>query len=270
MNKILDEKPSAALLEFVELCAELTPQFDPTLGLSIIDNLIRKRDKKSYDSAVLAPTMDRLEKRWYDSLSRGIPDYSVYADPYYFCDLWLCWITYSRKYLRDISSINSMRGRSVVQATGTARSVLDLGCGAGYTTAALKQLYPAARVCGTNFPGSLQYALASKMGEKYKFEITGAPKEKVDLIYATEYFEHQQDPLLHLAAVLKTCQPQYLIIANTFNSPSIGHFDWYNHMGVAYPGRLIGLEFNRMLKVVGYQKIKTSCWNNRPSFWRLM
>jgi len=35
--------------------------------------------------------MDNLMGQWYNSLSSGVPAYSVYESPYYFCETWLCW-----------------------------------------------------------------------------------------------------------------------------------------------------------------------------------
>ena len=75
-------------------------------------------------------------------------DFSVYDDTYYVCELWLCWIRYSRRYLRDISKNTSLFSRSIVSDI-RANSVLDLGCGFGYTTAALKEFFPHATVTGT-------------------------------------------------------------------------------------------------------------------------
>src|SRR5437868_282209 len=84
--------------DYLQLCAEFEPKID-------IDGSLNKalRSVKHYrgDSAGRESSSlgQELEVRWYESLAEGKPDYSVYNDPAYVCDIWACWAVYSRKYL---------------------------------------------------------------------------------------------------------------------------------------------------------------------------
>ena len=91
---------------------------------------------------------------------------------------------------------------------------------------------------------------------------------KTDLIFASEYFEHIEKPIEHLSDILKNCNPKYLLLANTFNQPAIGHFIEYSHKGKKYIGKTISKMFNETLKENGYMKIKTKLWNQRPNYWK--
>jgi SAM-dependent methyltransferase len=199
-----------------------------------------------------------LEKQWYDSLAKGEPDYSVYGAPYFLSDIWACWVLYSRKYL--------LSARAHIISDMQVRSVADLGCGFGYTTAGLKELFPSATVFGTNFEGCLQWKFAAALGKERGFAL--APdvqslNRNIDLVFASEYFEHIEEPVAHLAQVLSACNPKYLVIANSFGTTSVGHF-----FSDKQAGRRVSRAFNATLRGLGYEKMKTKCWNDRPTFWK--
>jgi len=208
-----------------------------------------------------------LQKKWYDSLED--PDFTVYEDPYYICDIWLCWVKYSRRYLCDISKPTSLGTRSIQSYIGQPKVIFDLGCGFGYTTALLKELFPLSKVVGTNLETSFQYEMAKQMGQRYGFEVHSGLDEihTADLVFASEYFEHFQSPLEHLHDVLKKRRPKFLIIANGFNGLAIGHFNTYYHLGKPYCASDMGRMFNKQVSAYGYKKLKTKLWNNRPAIW---
>jgi len=205
---------------------------------------------------------DLLEQRWYASLAQGKPDYTVYNDVRYAGDLWACWLLYSRRYLRNIGSL--------IQSGWSPRlsRIADLGCGIGYSTAVLKQFWPAAMVYGTNLEGP-QAQTARSIGKSIGFTVEPAIVGQVDLIFASEYFEHFDHPFDHVLDVLQRGSfPRYLIIASTFGSRSVGHFDtYYDERGYAQPGKSVGRQFNALLRAHGYRMRKTSFWNNRPAIW---
>jgi hypothetical protein len=116
--------------------------------------------------------MKVLEARWYKALETGKPDYSVYASPFYFVDIWVCWVTYSRKYLQMIQSPKSMSGKSIVQDMGNVRTVIDLGCGFGYTCAA-----------GSGAQNALKIGLVERRSWSQKIK----KRENVHLSYKTEW-----------------------------------------------------------------------------------
>jgi 2-polyprenyl-3-methyl-5-hydroxy-6-metoxy-1,4-benzoquinol methylase len=213
--------------------------------------------------------MKVLEARWYKALETGKPDYSVYASPFYFVDIWVCWVTYSRKYLQMIQSPKSMTGKSIVQDMGNVRTVIDLGCGFGYTCAAWKSIYPSAQVIGTNLAETPQYKMCVDLSSQYGFSVTDTYDNiSADVVFASEYFEHIIDPIAHLTDIIRKCNPKYFLIASTFNSPSIGHFNEYEYKGKLYSGTRMSRMFNDALRHYGYEKVKTNCWNNRPAYWK--
>lgn len=208
-----------------------------------------------------------LQERWYHSLT-GEPDYSVYDVPEYIAELWTCWAVYSRKYLRALSRPGSLPPGGVVAALQPrTRRVLDVGCGFGVTTATLTRLFPDAAVTGTNLPGTVQWEVASRYGRGYGFPLVTDPTP-ADLLFASEYFEHFPSPIEHLRDLLPAAQyPRALIIANTFNSPAIGHFTTYTDKGESLTGRQVSRRFNDALRSAGYRKVPTRMWNQRPTLW---
>jgi SAM-dependent methyltransferase len=221
-----------------------------------------------------------LESRWYMSLKEGAPDYSVYDDEFFVGDIWACWTVYSRKYLRMMkSSFNNMLGRNLTEDFLGVRSIVDLGCGIGYTTAALKELFPAAAVYGTQLQNTFQYKVATEIGLKRQFDVYPQVMSQTDVIFASEYFEHFQRPIEHLLKVIQICQPKHFIIANSFGARSIGHFDIYlderrihvdkveQLCDISLTNIRIGRDFNAVLRNNGYTQLKTGFWNNRPAVW---
>ncbi len=264
---ILDEIGKNSLKKYLTNCNAYC-SIDPERAFELILDLI-KNHKGDYVPPEKLKEMRILENRWYKSLTDGNPDYSVYADPFYFCDVWLCWITYSRKYLKEIQNPKSLFINSIVADMKNVNTVLDLGCGFGYTTAGLKEIFPNSDVIGTNLAGTSQYYMATDLGNEHNFKvIDGYAKVKTDLIFASEYFEHIQNPIDHIQDVIKETSPRYLIIANTFTSDAIGHFKEYDYNGQKFAGKQMSMMFNKTLKNLGYEKVKTKCWNNRPTYWK--
>jgi len=214
--------------------------------------------------------MQRLENKWYASLKKGKADYSIYSDNFYISDLWACWFVYSRKYLRSLRHPKSLVNKSIIKDMRGVKTVVDLGCGIGYTTAGLQSLFPKADVIGTNIKDTFQTRFAVRTGKRYNFKIKTSLKgiKKADVIFASEYFEHFQEPIGHLKEVLKL-NPRYLIIANAFGTVSMGHFiEYIDDDGNLVDGKKISRIFSSVLKDNGYTKVKTKLWNNRPAYWK--
>lgn len=211
-----------------------------------------------------------LETRWYESLLTGTPDYSVYDADYYLAELWACWVIYSRRYLREMEKTTSLSPLGVLGDSNPS-VIVDVGCGFGYTTASLKQLFPRARVYGTNLPNTLQYRVASRMAEMYDFnlvpDVSFIP-ERADLVFASEYFEHFPEPIAHLESIIDAIGPKSWLIANAFTARAIGHFTSYSVGGSQANGKMTSKAFANTLRSRGYEKVKTKLWNNRPSYWK--
>ena len=278
MSAILDEKPNVLLDKFLQSYSEVH-EFDKQKALRLIQEAIHHyRTQWSENS-----NQGQLEKRWYESLNNDDcddqsyltePAYDVYDDDYYFTDLWACWHMYSRPYLRSLSKINpQVPTQSILDMLENVKSVVDLGCGIGYTTAALKQLFPKARVYGTNLQDTKLYEFCEKMSQDFDFELVTSP-EKIsggaDFVFASEYFEHIRFVIEHLSEILEFLKPKFLYIANAFNTISVGHFEWYrqsnNPLLVTHQSKISG-EFNGLLRERGYKMIRTKNWNHRPLLW---
>ena len=211
-----------------------------------------------------------LENRWYESFDVGPPDYDVYSGKEYVVDLWGCWCAYSRGYLRDIPKPRVFPPDGIASALGVVDAVADLGCGIAYTSEGLTEVFKGALVCGTNLRDTKQWEIAklvSKRNERVRLFEDPAEIGAVDLVFASEYFEHFDSPIDHLRYVLDSLEPRALLIASTFGSRSIGHFDEYRFNGQLHTGRGIASLFGKTLRAAGYIKMETTLWNSRPTFW---
>lgn len=200
-----------------------------------------------------------LERRWYASLSAGKADYSLYSLPVYLAETYCCWDGYSRKYAKMLPSIAAK--------IGPIRRIVDLGAGHGFSTLALAAAFPGASLVATNLPGSMQWRLAEKIrGSSFELHAE-APRAPVDMIFASEYFEHFDHPIDHLEDVLKRCNPRVAVVANAFTAKATGHFDHYRVDGHWIEGKAASKAFNDFMRSAGYQKAETGFWNNRPVVW---
>jgi len=266
---IVNEIGKEGLRRYLENCAKVA-DIDIEDAFKVTVNCIKAHDGASINDDDMRQMKD-LENKWYASLNTETPDYSVYSDPYYFCEVWMCWVKYSRRYLKEINSFKSMSGRSIVDYIGNIDNVIDLGCGFGYTTVGMKELFPNSDIYGTNVKDNYQYKMATELGEKHNFKIveniSQIENTKSSLIFASEYFEHFDRPIEHLIEVLEYNSPKFMLIANTFNGKAIGHFNEYKHGTNRYNGKEIGRLFGKTLREYGYETVNTNCWNNRPAFW---
>jgi SAM-dependent methyltransferase len=264
---ILSAVNQDALLSFLNQCSSVC-EIDIEEMKRVTIEYLKRHDRKVYDDVIAGPVID-LEKEWYNSLNEKIPAYYVYESPYYFSEVWVCWSRYSRRYLKDIQLSSSLPNNvSIVNYMKDINNVLDLGCGFGYTTVALREIFKDANIFGTNIKDSYQYRMAEKLSRSYNFKIFSDYKNiECDLIFASEYFEHFDRPIEHLIDVIESCKPKYMLIANSFGPKAIGHFDFYFHGNRKYPAKEMSKMFNNKLKDIGYKKVKTNCWNNRPTFY---
>ena len=134
----------------------------------------------------------------------------------------------------------------------------------------MKQVFPNSKVYGTNLETSNQYEVCKYMAKQHDWKIVPSIDyiPIVDLVFASEYFEHFENPINHLEDILKL-NPKYFIIANSFSSKSVGHFDiYYNKNSQQVLGKKYGKVFNSYLRTKGYYKVNTSCYNDRPSYWK--
>ncbi len=253
------------LEEYLTLCA---PEANPKDVRQITEQTTAYY--KTGDAALKTTLASDLERAWYASLSAGSPDYGIYDHQYYLAELWACWMIYSRKYIAALDK-PVINGASIKEDLGLVHSVVDLGCGTGLTTRALRAEFPVAAVCGTNVEGTPQMRIARTLGEDNNFSVAGdllELRDDADLVFASEYFEHHQAPVAHLREVLDATSPRALIIANSFGSRAIGHFLEYDVDGKMVNGAAASRAFGAELRKRGYKKIETSLWNGRPAYWK--
>ena len=213
------------------------------------------------------------ENKWYKALRSRSIDYSIYSNDGFLSEMWACWAIYSRNYLRSIQSKKSLFGKSILDDFGEVKKIADLGCGFGYTTVSLKQIYPSAIVYGTNLEDTEQIKICRYLASRHGFNIVtdiGAIEPEIDLLFASEYFEHILSPIEHLIDIIEKLKPKNMLIANSFNVKSVGHFTHYKVNGQDISEKYISKIFNKTLIDHGYQKVKTKLWNNRPTYWKLV
>jgi 2-polyprenyl-3-methyl-5-hydroxy-6-metoxy-1,4-benzoquinol methylase len=207
-----------------------------------------------------------LEQLWYASLIRNTePWWNVYRDTDYLAELWACWIVYSKRYIdlieKKIMSICDLSG---------IESIVDLGCGIGYSTARLKQLFPTVNVYAVEQSKTPQFRVCQSIAVDYDFQVVSEIDE-IDshngLIFASEFFEHVRDPLDYLVEVVSVLNPRYLILANAFRALAVGHFDTYRIDEKWVRNTKVAKLFNLKLQSLGYMKHSIKLWNNRPNVW---
>ena len=260
---------------FLDACGEVEG-IDVSVVAEMSDILARKYMRRKLSSEE-EKRVERYENRWYDSLEAGKPDYGVYGEDSYLSETWACWRIYSRGYLKGINHQKSLDNKSIVDDLSAVKTVIDVGCGIGFTTAGLKQLFPNADVVGTNIEGSKQISIARIMGRGVGVSIVDSIDglRKGGLVFASEYFEHFEEPLTHLEEILEL-EPVAMIVANAFSGRSVGHFPTYKLKTVgglglsspAVPGRMAQREFNKTMRLHGYEPVSTRLSNNRPAYWR--
>lgn len=267
---LLDEDRNKSFENFLIRCSKYR-----NINVDLIRNIFNTTIKYLFANKEKRQELklnQNLENRWYKELDTGNIDYSVYDTDEYIAELWACWIVYSKKYLLSIQKESSFPPYGIVNNFGKVKKIVDLGCGFGYTTLALKQIFPNAEVYGTNIENTIQIKFAKQLGKENNFNIVSNIKEikgKTDLVFASEYFEHILEPIKDLHKIVKYLEPRNFLIANAFGTRAIGHFINYLYNENEIDGELISRLFNKELKEFGYEKVKTKLWNNRPAYYKL-
>lgn len=269
-NNIFELTAKKDVHNIVSIIKSIEPDIDESCFIQTALDAVRYYRGKNSVRDELRP-FQRLETSWYESLSKGYADYSVYKELEMVLDVWACWQVYSKGYLKALSNPTSFLDLSIVDYVSPITSVLDLGCGIGYTSAGLKNLFPDAQIFGTQLDGTYQRNVCDMLSKRYNFSVITSvqdfPLPSCDLVFASEYFEHIENPIEHLNEILEKLHPKFFIIANSFNTKSVGHFNFYTNGDYKVPSNKISKTFNDHLRNNGYKKHKTKLWNNRPAFW---
>lgn len=223
---------------------------------------------QQYDTGNTA--LEQLQEQWVKSLQNNNPDYSVYAHPLYMNESFNCWKIYARRYLQLLSKY--LKRPDCVIDKDSVETILDLGCGCAYSTVGLKSLFADADVAGTNLADTLQYnidmCVTSNISDCYIVDESLTLKlPSVDMVFASEFFEHLQEPIALLESLIQTYNPRYFVFANTFTRMSIGHFFKYLYNGSWYTGKEITRIFGTYLRKHGYARVQTGFYNGRPQIY---
>lgn len=210
---------------------------------------------------------------WYKSITSDIfnwhdvgnPFYEVYEMKEYLPQAYAMYISFSNKYADIIKNLVS-NGK-----IKNPKTIVDLGCGCGLTTKKLAQTFPNAIVYGTQLDNTFQMNVAKEINKDMpnvilKGDIKDCP-ENVDLILASEYFEHFIEPLIHLDEVITAVSPETCIIANAFGNFGLGHFYFYKDGDKMHSGKNMSMRFASKLRKMGYKNCKMGLWNDRPNIY---
>lgn len=240
---------------FVSICSTIMRENE-----DYVMDAVDKIEKMEFGNELHGPYL----QRWYDSLRAGKPDYTMYLNSYYLIQAWLSWKHYCRKYIKFIEKH--------LDFFPDVNTVIDYGCGIGFSTLMLEAVFKDALIYGTNIPLSLQYRFCELL---LKYEPCAFIKPHVveklpracDLAFCSEYFEHFERPIEHLRDIVQHNSPRIFLIANAFGAKAVGHFNTYYDGRSTYAANEIGRAFSAELKQMGYCKLKHDGWNNRPSIY---
>lgn len=241
--------------------------------------LLAKKEKSDIDVERLYKeflggnkNLDGLLSRWLKSIKLGKPDFSVYGEDDYLNEVFFCWKNFSRRYLRTLKKFFEKNEDFYYNV----ESILDMGCGIGYTTIALSEMFVDAIIYGQNLKGTLQHKINKRIAAGVKNVKIVDERDflnrikSVDLIFASEYFEHLLKPIDMLQDLINKFHPRYFIFANSFTHPeSIGHFYFYEYNGKQYSGKEISRLFYKVLSNNGYKRVDTGFFNGRPCVYEL-
>lgn len=270
-DNLLKQDNKEVLIDLLQRCGSVKP-----IDNDRIRTLSELAAKATNTGSQLPGELGMLLDKWYKSLIVNQPDYSVYGEDEYIAELWACWKVYSKTHLSNIQKDNSLFTTSISNQHRNDKIIVDLGCGFAYTTASITQIFPESMVFGTNLDNTLQMSVAKTMATDYNFKMVNDASlinNTADLVFASEYFEHFEQPIDHLDYIIETLNPGALLIANAFGPIAIGHFSNYQvkiNDIIGYetiPAKQTSKLFNSRMKYHGYDKVKTKLWNSRPAYW---
>lgn len=210
--------------------------------------------------------------KWEASLDTGKPAYELYNHNCYMNESFVCWKTYARRYLLLLKKYLTKPNCDL--DISDVKTVLDLGCGCGYSTVGLKAIFPKAQIKATNLKDTLQWKLDLAVTNgtpdiEMRDENETFNLESVDLVFASEFFEHLTNPIEYLRKLINTYHPKYIIFANTFTQMSLGHFRSYFDGTEELKGVQVSNRFGKVLRDNNYVKLSTHFFNNRPYIYKL-
>ena len=103
----------------------------------------------------------------------------------------------------------------------------------------------------------------------FKIKTNFKNEKNIDLVFASDYFEHFESPIKHLNEVLKV-NPKLIVVANSFGSVSVGHFNIYPFAKTNAQAVDISNGFFKVFSILSKTSLlfvrASSCPNKRKSF----
>lgn len=203
-----------------------------------------------------------LDNWWYDNYK----DFSRYASWHYLYAGLNCFdrfskpcAIYAKQYLGD---------REI-------KTIVDVGAGIGLSTMFLADLFPSAKVYYNNITPSLQadffeahkrYTIASTFIPQAMTEKEMLQHGPFDMLFASEYFEHFEDPQQQTNFLLDQVGFKYLVINNSFNVKAYGHFKEFKCVGETLAPKQMSKMWLRTVRS-WYNELDVKCWNGRPKIF---
>jgi hypothetical protein len=222
--------------------------------------------KKPADAIPLYDQWDReLGDRWIKS---GYTDYSMYQDPKYFTNIYLCWHFVSKGSLSGLKKFFNANEPN----WKTDLTFFDDYNGLGLTTLSLLEAGLDSKNLSFFNDNPDQVKFFKTLCEKASqpFPNLGERDSHYDVYMSLEIIEHYEKPLDYLAGVLDT-KPKYIVITSNFSPKEgrvyPGHFpEYYNGKGEKVAPRKISREKTAMLKQ-DYTMVYHG-FNAKPTIWK--
>ncbi len=204
-----------------------------------------------------------LDNWWYDNYK----DFSRYTSWHYLYAGLNCFdrfskpcALYAKQYLGDKK----------------IKSIVDVGAGIGLSTMLLADLFPEAVVYYNNITPSAQATFfkehkgygKAEFGRPTIATLTEQDMERhgpFDMLFASEYFEHFEEPLEQTNFLLNQVGFKYLVINNSFNVKAYGHFKEFKHNETLAPKQMSKAWLKAVRK--DYKELDVKCWNGRPKIF---
>lgn len=254
-ERFLEKNDFEYFLDFVK-------ELKPNLQKELILEDIKQNNKLLHE---------KYNPIWYESIKDNFenPAYWIYGEDLYLSEVLICWKRYSKKYINLLKKYNDENNNYF----GKVRRILDVGCGIGFSTLYFSKLFPKAEIIGTNLKDTLQWEINEKLfknTDNVKIVDGNLSAEgNFDIIFASEFFEHVVNPIELLNQFLDKYKPKFMIFANTFAQPAIGHFNKYYNKGVLFSANETSRLFWKTLRGRGYKKVDTGFFNGRPTIYEL-
>jgi hypothetical protein len=155
------------------------------------------------------------------------------------------------------------------------KTIVDVGAGIGLSTMLLADLFPETKVYYNNIFPSLQHSFFETYKDKrviFSENQTESITEKemmqhgpFDMLFASEYFEHFEEPMKQTHFLLDQVGFKYLVVNNSFNVKAYGHFNEYEGDDSLTPKEMSRLWLRNAR--CEYNELKVKCWNGRPKIF---